>query len=64
MHMIRGKLDTDTLVKLVLLLVIVWLALEILETVVGLALGILAGIPTVIGVALLLLLVLWLLDYI
>lgn len=64
MHMIRGKLDTDTLVKLILVLVIVWLALEILETVVGLALGILSGIPTVIGVALLLLLVLWLLDYI
>lgn len=64
MHMTRGKLDTDTLVKLVLLLVVVWLLLEIVETVVGLALGILAGLPTVIGVALLVLLVLWLLDYI
>lgn len=64
MHMLRGKIDTDTLVKLILILVVLWLALEVLESIVGLALGILAGLPTVIGVALLVLLVLWLFDYI
>lgn len=62
--MTRGKLDSDTLVKLVLILVVIWLALEVLDTFLGVLGSLLSGLPTVVGVALLVIIVLWLLDYI
>lgn len=60
----RGKLDTDTLLSLVLALAVVWLL-------VGLVSGLLASlplmavvVPNLFGVALIVAIVLWWFDYI
>ncbi len=58
----RAKLDVDTLIKLILVLVVIWLALNIVEEFVGAVAGILGPIPDVIGLIIVLILVLWLLD--
>lgn len=55
----RGKLDVDGLLKIVLVLVVVWLALEILGEFVNLLFGSLAPI---VGLVVLVLIVLYLLD--
>ena len=57
----RAALDVDDLLKIVLLLVIVWLALSIIEEVVGLLLP--GPLSSIVGVVVLLLLVLWYFDY-
>lgn len=62
--MTRGKLDTDTLVKLILVLVVIWLALEVLDTLLGVLGSIIPFFQPLLGVVLLVLIVLWLLDYI
>lgn len=54
----RGALEAEDLLKLVLLLVVVWIALEILGEIIGL----LGLIPNVLGIVIIVLVVLWLLD--
>lgn len=58
----RAKLDVDTLVKLILVLVVIWLALSIVEEFVGTVAAILGPFSNIIGIIILLILVLWLLD--
>lgn len=60
--MTRGAVDADTLLRIVLVLVVVWVALELLDVVVDLALGVLGLFRPLIGVIVLVLIVLYLLD--
>jgi hypothetical protein len=59
----RGKLDTDDLLKLILLLVLIWVVLEVLTEVLNLVGGVLFLAPNIIGLVIVVLIVLWLLDY-
>ncbi|GCF13730.1 MULTISPECIES: DUF7554 family protein [Haloarcula] len=58
----RAKLDVDTLLKVVLVLIVIWLGLEVLETAVGLLGWLLGPLQPILGVVLVVLIVLWLLD--
>lgn len=58
----RAKLDVDTLLKIVLVLVAVWLVLNITREVLKTFAWILSPFSNLIGLVVLLLLVLWLLD--
>lgn len=58
----RAEIDTDDLLKLVLLLVVVWLLVEIVETVLDVAFWLLDAIPTLIGIALVVVIALHLAD--
>lgn len=58
----RAAVDVDTLLKVVLVLVLVWLALEILGEVIDIAFGIFGFLRPIIGLIILALIVLWLLD--
>jgi hypothetical protein len=58
----RAEIDTDDLLKVVLLLVIAWLLLEIVGTVLGIAFWLLDALPTLIGVALVVVIALHLTD--
>ena len=60
--MTRGAIDVDTLLRIVLVLVVVWVTLELLDVVVDLALGVLGLFRPLIGVIVLVLIVLYLLD--
>ncbi|AZH24073.1 DUF7554 family protein [Haloplanus aerogenes] len=60
--MSRAAVDVDDLLKLVLILVVVWLALEIVGEVFDLFVGLLNLFPTLIGLLIVVLIVLWLLD--
>lgn len=62
MHDSRGKLEVETLLKLVLGLVAVLLVLEILEAVIGTIAGLFGPFVIVIQLAIAVLIVLWLLD--
>ncbi|MEF8850941.1 MAG: hypothetical protein V5A44_11800 [Haloarculaceae archaeon] len=55
----RGDIDVDTLLKVVLVLVVVWIGLEILESVVDLVFG---PFKSVFGLIAVVLILLWLLD--
>lgn len=55
----RAALDVETLLKVVLVLVVVWLALEIVGGFVRLVLG---PLPEILGLLVVVLIVLWLLD--
>lgn len=55
-------IDTDTLLKIILVLVVVWLALEVLETFVDVLQFILVPLPKLLGVAVIVLILLYLLD--
>lgn len=55
----RAAIEVETLLKVVLVLVVVWLALEIVGGVVRLVLG---PLTNVIGLVIVILIVLWLLD--
>lgn len=55
----RAALEVETLLKVVLVLVVVWLALEVVGGVVRLVLG---PLPEIIGLLVVVLIVLWLLD--
>ena len=56
----RAALDVDDLLKIVLVLVIVWLAISIVEDVIGFLFG---PLSSLVGLVLLLVLVLWYFDY-
>ena len=58
----RAAIDVETLLTVVLVLVIVWLALEIVGEVLDIALGLLGPLRPLLGVVILVLIVLWLLD--
>lgn len=58
----RAAVDVDTLLKVVLVLVVVWLALEIVGEVIDIAFGIFGFLQPIIGLIILVLIVLWLLD--
>ena len=58
----RAEIDTDDLLKVVLLLVVVWLLLEIVGAVLGLAFWLLDALPTLIGIALVVVIALHLTD--
>jgi hypothetical protein len=58
----RGDIDTDTLLKVVLVLAVVWLALEILEIFLDTLEFVFNLFPKVIGLALIVLIILYLLD--
>ncbi|GAB3420663.1 hypothetical protein GCM10027435_23680 [Haloparvum alkalitolerans] len=60
--MTRAKLDVEDLLKLILGLVIVWLVLEILGEVLSITAAVFRAIPTLVGVAVVVLIVLWLTD--
>lgn len=60
----RAELDVETLLQIILVLVIVWLALQVIDATLGI-IGVLLGpLSGVFGVVIVLLIVLWLLDYI
>jgi hypothetical protein len=58
----RAEIDTDDLLKVVLLLVVAWLLLEIVETVLDIASWLLDAIPPLIGLALVVVIALHLAD--
>jgi len=58
----KAAIDVEDLLKLVLLLVVVWFALEIVDTIFGLFFGLLGFLPQFIGLVIVVLIVLWLLD--
>ena len=58
----RGDVEVETLLKVVLVLVAVWVVLEIVGEIVDIALGLFGFLRPVIGLLILALIVLWLLD--
>lgn len=58
----RAALDVEDLLKVVLVLVAVWLVLEILDTVLGIALAVLGWLRPLLGLVVVALIVLWLVD--
>lgn len=60
---LRGAIDVEDLLKVVLVLVIIWLGINVLEEFLGLLLGSLFGLlQPLLGLVILALIVLWLLD--
>ena len=60
--MLRANLDVDDLLKIVLALVILWLLLEIVGTLLSITMTVFNALPTLIGLAIVVLIVLWLTD--
>jgi hypothetical protein len=60
--MSRAAVDVEDLLKLVLVLVLVWLALEIVGEVFDVFFGLLGFLPNILGLVVVVLIVLWLLD--
>jgi hypothetical protein len=58
----RGKVETDTLLKVVLVLAVIWLTLEVLELFVDALAFILTPLPKIIGLLVIVLIVLYFLD--
>ncbi|MFT4922636.1 MAG: hypothetical protein ACI8XM_001854 [Haloarculaceae archaeon] len=58
----RGNIEVETLLKIVLVLAVVWLGLEILETFVSALTFILVPLPKILGIVLIVLIVLYLAD--
>ena len=59
----RASIDSETLVKVILLLVVVWLVLSVATDVLDF-LGAAVGLfPNIIGLVIVVVIVLWLLDY-
>ena len=56
----RAALDTDSLVRILLVLVVVWLGLEVLEEALGLLLGPFSALEPLLGLVVLVLLLLYL----
>lgn len=60
--MVRANLDVDDLLKIVLALVIVWLLLEIIGRLLSITMTVFSALPTLIGIVIVVLIVLWLTD--
>jgi len=58
----RGSIDAETILQVVLVLILVWLALEALELVFGLVGALLWPMTNIIFIGVAVLIVLWLLD--
>ncbi|MEF8775465.1 MAG: hypothetical protein V5A43_03050 [Haloarculaceae archaeon] len=58
----RGRMNADTLVKVVLVLVVVWLILQIAEEFTSMLRNLLGPFDNVIGLIIVVVIVLWLLD--
>ncbi|MFC3477842.1 DUF7554 family protein [Halobacterium litoreum] len=58
----RGDIDTDSLLKIILVLVVVWLALEVIGALIESLAAVLGLARPIVGLAVLALIVLWLLD--
>jgi hypothetical protein len=58
----RADVDVETLLKVILVLVVVWIALEIVGEVIDIAFGIFGFLRPILGLLILALIVLWLLD--
>jgi len=59
----RASIEAETLLKVVLVLVVVWLALEIVGEVLDLFAFLLGPLRPLVGLVVLALIVLWLLDW-
>lgn len=60
---LRAKLDVDDLLRILLVLVVIWLALELITELLSLMLGpVFAIVKPLVGAVVLGLIVLWLLD--
>lgn len=58
----RAAIDVDDLLKVILVLVVIWLVLEILDTLLSITLGLFGPLRPIIGIIVLALIVLWFLD--
>lgn len=58
----RAAIDVDDLLKVILVLVVIWLVLEIFDTILSITLGLFGPLRPVIGLVVLALIVLWLFD--
>jgi hypothetical protein len=58
----RGDVTVDSLLKVVLVLVVVWLVLEVLDTILDIAFGLLGFLRPILGLVVVALIVLFLLD--
>jgi len=60
----RANIEVETLLKIILVLVVVWLALQIVEATLGLLGFLLGPLSNVFGLIIIVVIVLWWLDYI
>jgi hypothetical protein len=58
----RAKLEADSLIRIVLVLVLIWVALEIVGEILDIFSWLLGPLQPLLGLALIALIVLWLLD--
>jgi hypothetical protein len=58
----RGDIEAETLLKVVLALVVVWLVLEVVSELLDIVLGVFAFFRPLLGLLVVALIVLWLLD--
>jgi hypothetical protein len=58
----RAGIDVEDLLKIILLLVVVWIALEVLGMILGTISWLLGPLQPILGLVILVLIVLWLLD--
>lgn len=58
----RGELEVESLLQIVLVLVVIWIALEIVGEIVGIATATIGAVRPFIGVIVVAIIVLWLLD--
>lgn len=61
-HVTRASLDVNDLLRIVLALVIAWLVIEVLTEVLGFAVWFLRALPSLLAVAVVVILVLWFTD--
>ncbi|MFW5903320.1 MAG: DUF7554 family protein [Halolamina sp.] len=58
----RGSLEANTLLRIVLVLVVVWLVLEVLSELLNIFFGVFRFLPELLALAVVAIIVLWLLD--
>jgi hypothetical protein len=58
----RAAVDVEDLLKLVLVLVVIWLALSVVEAAFDIFFGLFSFLPQLLGLLVVALIVLWLLD--
>ncbi|MDQ2056113.1 MULTISPECIES: hypothetical protein [Halobellus] len=58
----RGELEVEDLLKVVLVLVVIWLVLEVVGGILGILAELLGPLRPFLGLAIVVLIVLWLLD--
>lgn len=58
----RAAIDVETLLKVVLVLVVIWIVLEILGEILDIALGLFGFLRPILGLVILVIIILWLLD--